>query len=269
MTWGNVLPAPGRLAQWESASFTPKRSLVRTQYRPPGPSARLLFSRRADGVSPRSSGVGARVRRRRRRRRRRLGRTPENPLDPRPPEPPSIAGCGRREGGRGPHGRPTARNAMRRCFRPAAHPSSPGQGPPRPARVRVETPASCLAHNGRSPGSSAVHFRPRGPPPGPPGDLLPAPPGTSSRPPRGPHRRPEPSRCPAPPPRPRFSAGASTRRARSVLRPRIAHLHVLRPGRPAPPPRRSPLAARAREKFLSESLTLSPPLRTLCQQALS
>ncbi len=175
MTWGNVLPAPGRLAQWESASFTPKRSLVRTQYRPPGPSARLPLGRRADGVSPRSSGVGARVRRRRRRRRRRLGRAPENPLDPRPPEPPSIAGCGRREGGRGPHGRPTARNAMRRCFRPAAHPSSPGQGPPRPARVSVETPASCLAHNGRSPGSSAVHFRPRGPPPGPPGDLLPTP----------------------------------------------------------------------------------------------
>ncbi len=34
---------PGRLAQWESASFTPKRSLVRTQYRPPwqaGPSVK-------------------------------------------------------------------------------------------------------------------------------------------------------------------------------------------------------------------------------------
>jgi hypothetical protein len=29
-----VLFAPGRLAQRESASFTPKRSLVRSQYRP-------------------------------------------------------------------------------------------------------------------------------------------------------------------------------------------------------------------------------------------
>src|SRR5690606_5888507 len=29
------VPAPGRLAQRESASFTPKRSLVRSQYRPP------------------------------------------------------------------------------------------------------------------------------------------------------------------------------------------------------------------------------------------
>lgn len=48
LTWGNVLPAPGRLAQWESASFTPKRSLVRTQYRPPGTTAHL---READGSS--------------------------------------------------------------------------------------------------------------------------------------------------------------------------------------------------------------------------
>ena len=29
-------PSPGRLAQRESASFTPRRSLVRSQYRPPG-----------------------------------------------------------------------------------------------------------------------------------------------------------------------------------------------------------------------------------------
>ena len=41
-TWGNVGGAPGRLAQWESASFTPKRSLVRTQYRPPRTTARRL-----------------------------------------------------------------------------------------------------------------------------------------------------------------------------------------------------------------------------------
>ena len=33
---GTVGPRPGRLAQRESASFTPKRSLVRSQYRPPG-----------------------------------------------------------------------------------------------------------------------------------------------------------------------------------------------------------------------------------------
>ncbi len=48
LTWGNVLPASGRLAQWESASFTPKRSLVRTQYRPPDhQAARLTIVSRA------------------------------------------------------------------------------------------------------------------------------------------------------------------------------------------------------------------------------
>src|SRR5438270_11958439 len=33
---GTVVPRCGRLAQRESASFTPKRSLVRSQYRPRG-----------------------------------------------------------------------------------------------------------------------------------------------------------------------------------------------------------------------------------------
>src|ERR671914_2954348 len=35
MRSGMVGGVPGRLAQRESASFTPKRSLVRSQYRPP------------------------------------------------------------------------------------------------------------------------------------------------------------------------------------------------------------------------------------------
>ena len=57
-----VQSVPGRLAQWESASFTPKRSLVRTQYRPPGkagPSQRTGFSHAAAGSSGRSGHAGS------------------------------------------------------------------------------------------------------------------------------------------------------------------------------------------------------------------
>jgi hypothetical protein len=57
LTWGNLLRAPGRLAQRESASFTPKRSLVRSQYRPPC----RLAAGSTEHVAPAAIAVPARV----------------------------------------------------------------------------------------------------------------------------------------------------------------------------------------------------------------
>ncbi len=54
-----VQSVPGRLAQWESASFTPKRSLVRTQYRPPGRAGPSTTDRLSHALRPPPAGPAA------------------------------------------------------------------------------------------------------------------------------------------------------------------------------------------------------------------
>jgi hypothetical protein len=183
---------------------------------------------------------------------------------------------------RGPHTvPPTGANAgpARASRRRDAHqPSRIADAPPRP-----RAPAPTRADTGPTrpdPRAPEAHPLCTSPPPTIPTRTYASSTTTPSRKPAPqppPTRSTHPSSAPAAPPHPHphgrcFRPGPTLARPvafRSTLRPRAPDLHIQAPRRGRRPQHPSPRGRTASHQFLSESLTRSEALRTLCQQALT